>query len=197
MLTITDLSYRIQGRPLFENASLVLPDGSKTGFVGKNGTGKTTLFQLILGQIAPEGGTIEVNKKARIGAVAQEAVASSISVLDVVLSADKERTALLAEAETATDPHRIGDIHTRLAEIDAHTAEARASTILKGLGFEKDRQLGPTSELSGGWRMRVALAACCSRNPTCCCSTNRPTISISKARCGWRSISPPTPTPCS
>ncbi len=158
MLTITDLSYRIQGRPLFENASLVLPDGSKTGFVGKNGTGKTTLFQLILGQIAPEGGTIEVNKKARIGAVAQEAVASSISVLDVVLSADKERTALLAEAETATDPHRIGDIHTRLAEIDAHTAEARASTILKGLGFEKDRQLGPTSELSGGWRMRVSLA---------------------------------------
>ncbi|RYE49848.1 MAG: ATP-binding cassette domain-containing protein [Hyphomicrobiales bacterium] len=158
MLTITDLSYRIQGRPLFENASLVLPDGSKTGFVGKNGTGKTTLFQLILGQIAPEGGTIEVNKKARIGAVAQEAVASDISVLDVVLSADKERTALLAEAETATDPHRIGDIHTRLAEIDAHTAEARASTILKGLGFEKDRQLGPTSELSGGWRMRVSLA---------------------------------------
>jgi ATP-binding cassette subfamily F protein 3 len=158
MLTITDLSYRIQGRPLFENASLVLPDGSKTGFVGKNGTGKTTLFQLILGQIAPEGGSIEVNKKARIGAVAQEAVASSISVLDVVLSADKERTALLAEAETATDPHRIGDIHTRLAEIDAHTAEARASTILKGLGFEKDRQLGPTSELSGGWRMRVSLA---------------------------------------
>jgi ATP-binding cassette subfamily F protein 3 len=158
MLTITDLSYRIQGRPLFENANLVLPDGSKTGFVGKNGTGKTTLFQLILGQIAPEGGTIEVNKKARIGAVAQEAPASDISVLDVVLSADKERTALLAEAETAHDPHRIGDIHTRLAEIDAHTAEARASTILKGLGFEKDRQNAPTHELSGGWRMRVSLA---------------------------------------
>jgi ATP-binding cassette subfamily F protein 3 len=158
MLTITDLTYRIQGRALFEGASLVLPAGSKTGFVGKNGTGKTTLFQLILGQIAPEGGSIDVVKKARIGAVAQEAVASSISVLDVVLSADKERTSLLAEAETATDPHRIGDIHTRLAEIDAHTAEARASTILKGLGFEKDRQLGPTSELSGGWRMRVSLA---------------------------------------
>jgi ATP-binding cassette subfamily F protein 3 len=158
MLTITDLTYRIQGRALFEDANLVLPDGSKTGFVGKNGTGKTTLFQLIQGQLAPERGTIEVNKKARIGAVAQEAPASSISVLDVVLSADKERTALLAEAETATDPHRIGDIHTRLAEIDAHTAEARASTILKGLGFEKDRQLAPTSELSGGWRMRVSLA---------------------------------------
>ena len=159
MLTINDLSYRIQGRPLFENASLVLPDGTKTGFVGKNGTGKTTLFQLILGQIAPEGGSIEVNRKARIGSVAQEAAASDITVLDMVLSADKERTALLIEAETATDPHRIGDIHIRLAEIDAHTAEARASTILKGLGFEKDRQMGPTSELSGGWRMRVSLAA--------------------------------------
>jgi len=159
MLTINNLHYRIQGRPLFEDANLVLPDGVKAGFVGKNGTGKTTLFQLIQGFISPEQGTIEVNRKARIGAVAQEAVASDISVLDVVLSADKERTALLAEAETATDPHRIGEIHTRLAEIDAHTAEARASTILKGLGFEKERQLAPTSELSGGWRMRVSLAA--------------------------------------
>jgi ATP-binding cassette subfamily F protein 3 len=159
MLTINNLTYRIQGRALFEGASLVLPDGSKTGFVGKNGTGKTTLFQLILGQIAPEGGSIEVNRKARIGSVAQEAAASDISVLDMVLAADKERTSLLEEAETATDPHRIGDIHIRLAEIDAHTAEARASTILKGLGFEKDRQMGPTSELSGGWRMRVSLAA--------------------------------------
>ena len=158
MLTINNLTYRIQGRPLFEDASLVLPDGAKAGFVGKNGTGKTTLFQLIQGFLSPEQGSIEVNRKARIGAVAQEAVASEVSVLDVVLSADKERTSLLAEAETATDPHRIGEIHTRLAEIDAHTAEARASTILKGLGFEKDRQLAPTSELSGGWRMRVSLA---------------------------------------
>ncbi len=158
MLTISNLTYRIQGRALFENASLVLPTGSKTGFVGKNGTGKTTLFHLIQGHLAAEGGSIEVVRRARIGAVAQEAVASEVSVLDVVLSADKERTSLLAEAEHATDPHRIGDIHTRLAEIDAHTAEARASTILKGLGFEKDRQLAPTAELSGGWRMRVSLA---------------------------------------
>ncbi len=159
MLTITDLHYRIEGRALFEGASLVLPPGAKTGFVGKNGTGKSTLFQIILGQLAAESGTIELVKKARIGAVAQEAPASDMTVLDMVLAADKERTALLEEAETATDPHRIGDIHTRLAEIDAHTAEARASTILKGLGFENDRQAAPTSELSGGWRMRVALAA--------------------------------------
>jgi ATP-binding cassette subfamily F protein 3 len=115
MLTINNLTYRIQGRPLFEEASLVLPDGAKAGFVGKNGTGKTTLFQLIQGFISPEQGSIEVNRRARIGAVAQEAVASEVSVLDVVLSADKERTALMAEAETASDPHRIGEIHTRLA----------------------------------------------------------------------------------
>jgi ATP-binding cassette subfamily F protein 3 len=159
MLTINSLTYRIQGRPLFEDASLVLPDGAKAGFVGKNGTGKTTLFHLIQGHISADSGSTEVNKKARIGAVAQEAPAGEETVLEVVLAADKERTALLAEAETATDPHRIGEIHMRLADIDAHSAEARASSILKGLGFEQDRQNAPTRQLSGGWRMRVALAA--------------------------------------
>lgn len=158
MLTINNLHYRIQGRPLFEGASVTLPTGAKTGFVGKNGSGKTTLFQLIQGFIAPEQGSIEITRRARIGAVAQEAPASEMSVLDMVLTADKERTALLAEAETATDAHRIAEIHTRLADIDAHTAEGRASSILKGLGFALDRQNGPCSELSGGWRMRVALA---------------------------------------
>jgi len=158
MLTITDLTYRIQGRPLFEGASLVLPDGAKAGFVGKNGSGKTTLFNLIQGHMAVDAGSIEVNKRARIGAVAQEAPGNNLSVLETVMAADTERAALMAEAETATDAHRIADIHMRLADIDAHTAEARASTILRGLGFEQDRQLGPTSELSGGWRMRVALA---------------------------------------
>jgi len=158
MLTINNLTYRIQGRELFEDASVVLPTGSKTGFVGKNGTGKTTLFHLIQGHISLDAGSFDLNKKARIGAVAQEAPAGNESVLDVVLSADKERTALMAEAETATDPERIGEIYMRLADIDSHTAEARASSILKGLGFEADRQNAPTHELSGGWRMRVALA---------------------------------------
>ena len=158
MLTINNLTYRIQGRELFEDASVVLPTGSKTGFVGKNGTGKTTLFHLIQGHLAADAGSMELNKKARIGAVAQEAPAGNESVLEVVMAADKERTALMAEAETATDPDRIGEIYMRLADIDAHTAEARASSILKGLGFEQDRQMAPTRELSGGWRMRVALA---------------------------------------
>ncbi|KKC39675.1 glycosyl transferase family 1 [Devosia epidermidihirudinis] len=158
MLTINNLTYRIQGRELFEDASVVLPTGSKTGFVGKNGTGKTTLFHLIQGHIGADAGGMELNKKARIGAVAQEAPAGNESVLDVVMLADKERTALMAEAETATDPDRISEIYTRLADIDAYSAEGRASAILKGLGFEQDRQMAPTHELSGGWRMRVALA---------------------------------------
>lgn len=159
MLTISNITYRIQGRELFEDASLVLPTGSKTGFVGKNGTGKTTLFHIIQGHLGADAGTVELVRKARIGAVAQEAPAGEETVLSVVLAADKERTALMAEAETATDPDRIGEIYTRLADIEAHTAEARASSILKGLGFEQDRQNAPTRELSGGWRMRVALAA--------------------------------------
>jgi len=158
MLTINNLTYRIQGRELFEGASVTLPAGSKTGFVGKNGTGKTTLFHLIQGHLAVDGGSIELVKKARLGAVAQEAPAGNESVLDVVLAADTERAALLKEAETVTDPDRISEVYTRLADIDAHTAEARASSILKGLGFETDRQNAPTHELSGGWRMRVALA---------------------------------------
>ena len=95
MLKINNLTYRIQGRPLFEDASLVLPDGAKAGFVGKNGTGKTTLFHLIQGHIGADSGSTEVNKKARIGAVAQEAPAGDETVLEVVLAADKERAALL------------------------------------------------------------------------------------------------------
>ena len=158
MLTVNNLTYRIQGRELFEGASVTLPTGSKTGFVGKNGTGKTTLFHLIQGHISVDGGSIDLVKKARIGAVAQEAPASEVTVLDVVLAADTERAALLKEAETVTDPDRISEVYTRLADIDAHTAEARASAILKGLGFETDRQNSPTHELSGGWRMRVSLA---------------------------------------
>jgi ATP-binding cassette, subfamily F, member 3 len=158
MLTISSLTYRIQGRPLFEDASVVLPAGSKTGLVGKNGSGKTTLFRLIQGEIAPDGGSVEVHARAKIGGVQQEVAASEISVLDMVLNADRERAALLAEAEHASDAHRISEIHMRLADIDAHSAEARASTILKGLGFPLERQQAPTRELSGGWRMRVALA---------------------------------------
>lgn len=158
MLRIDDIRFAIEGRPLFEGASALIPDGHKVGFVGRNGTGKTTLFRLIRGELALESGTIAVNRGARIGGVAQEVPGSETSLLDTVLEADDERASLMAEAETATDPTRVADIQTRLADIDAWSAEARAATILKGLGFGQTEQAMPCSAFSGGWRMRVALA---------------------------------------
>ncbi|GGE97812.1 ABC-F family ATP-binding cassette domain-containing protein [Stappia taiwanensis] len=159
MLQITDLTFRIAGRTLLERASVTLPSGAKTGFVGRNGAGKSTLFRLITGDASPESGEIRMPKGLRIGQVAQEAPGTEETLLEIVLAADTERTALLAEAETAEDPHRIAEIHTRLADIDSHTAEARAARILAGLGFDAEAQARPCSSFSGGWRMRVALAA--------------------------------------
>ena len=159
MLIVQDVTYRIAGRLLLDEASVIVPTGAKVGFVGKNGTGKTTLFKLITGDIVVESGTTSIPKGSRIGQVAQEAPGSEIKLVDFVLAADKERAALLLEAETATDPHRIADIHIRLSDIDAHSAEARAATILSGLGFDHAAQSRPCSDFSGGWRMRVALAA--------------------------------------
>ncbi|MGY6697738.1 MAG: ABC-F family ATP-binding cassette domain-containing protein [Roseinatronobacter sp.] len=158
MLSISDLTYSIEGRPLFEAASANIPTGHKIGLVGRNGTGKTTLFRLIRGELALEGGSISLPSRARIGGVAQEVPSSATSLIDTVLEADTERASLMAEAETATDPTRIATIQTRLADIDAWSAEGRASAILKGLGFDADAQLRPCSDFSGGWRMRVALA---------------------------------------
>jgi len=159
MLHINDLTYRVEGRLLIDHATVALPAGHKVGFVGRNGTGKSTLLKLILGELQPETGSCSVPKNARIGAVAQEAPGGSETLIEVVLAADTERASLLAEAETAHDPHRIAEIQTRLADIDAHSAPARAATILAGLGFNEAAQNEPCSSFSGGWRMRVALAA--------------------------------------
>ena len=159
MLHINDLTYRIGHRLLIDHASVALPDGAKVGLVGANGAGKTTLFRLISGEIGPESGSVGLPRHARIGQVAQEAPGGPESLIEVVLAADHERESLLAEAETAHDPHRIAEIHTRLADIDSHSAEARAATILAGLGFGEAAQKEPCSSFSGGWRMRVALAA--------------------------------------
>jgi ATP-binding cassette, subfamily F, member 3 len=158
MLTLADITYSVEGRPLFEGASARIPAGHKVGLVGRNGAGKTTLFRLIRGELALESGTIRLPSRARIGGVAQEAPASEASLLDTVLAADIERAALLAEAEAAHDAHRIAEIQHRLADIDAWSAEARASAILRGLGFTAEEQLRPCADFSGGWRMRVALA---------------------------------------
>jgi ATP-binding cassette subfamily F protein 3 len=159
MLIINDLSLRIAGRLLLDHASLTLPAGSKAGLVGRNGTGKTTLFRAITGDLASETGNVSMPKNTRIGQVAQEAPGTEEPLIEIVLKADKERAALLEEEKTATDPNRIAEIHIRLADIDAHTAEARAATILSGLGFDEEAQKRPASSFSGGWRMRVALAA--------------------------------------
>ncbi len=159
MLRINDISYSIEGRPLFDGASAVIPNGHKVGLVGRNGAGKTTLFKLIRGELSLDGGDLSLPTRAKIGGVAQEVPSSETSLLNTVLEADTERAALLHEAEEASDPTRISEIQSRLADIDAWSAEGRAATILKGLGFDDDEQLKPCSDFSGGWRMRVALAA--------------------------------------
>ena len=159
MLHINDLTYRIEGRPLFTQATLAINEGHKVGLVGRNGTGKSTLFRLIKGDISPDDGEINLRKNMKLGVVDQEVPSGPQSLIETVLDADKERRSLLAEADTATDPMRIAAIHTRLSDIDAYSAEARGASILSGLGFTAEDQLKPCSDFSGGWRMRVALAA--------------------------------------
>ena len=159
MLVIDDLTVRIAGRTLIEGASVNVPTGARVGMVGRNGTGKSTLFNVIAGDYAAEHGSVTLPPRWRIGRLAQEAPNGPDSLTDVVLGADTERTALLSEAETATDPHRIAEIQTRLADIGAHAAPARAASILSGLGFSSADQERAVQEFSGGWRMRVALAA--------------------------------------
>lgn len=158
MLRISEINYSVEGRPLFEEATAVIPDGHKVGLVGRNGAGKTTLFRIIRGELGLDAGDISLPSRAKIGGVAQEVPSSETSLIDTVLAADVERAALMVEAETATEAGRIADIQARLVDIDAWTAEGRAASILKGLGFDDYDQQQPCSAYSGGWRMRVALA---------------------------------------
>lgn len=159
MLTISDLTYRIGGRTLLEEASAQIPDGHRIGLVGRNGMGKTTLLRLITGEIQGDSGDITVGSRQKIGTVSQEAPDGELALIDIVLAADQERAQLLDEAESAGDPHRLGEIHARLNDIDAHAAPARAARILAGLGFDDAAQKRSVGEFSGGWRMRVALAS--------------------------------------
>ena len=159
MLVIEDLSVRIAGLSLLDGASARVPAGARVGLIGRNGAGKSTLFRVIAGDIAPEHGAIGLPARARIGRLPQEAPDGPESLIEIVLAADRERGALLAEAERAGDPHRIAEIQTRLADIGAHAAPARAAGILAGLGFSHQDQQRACQEFSGGWRMRVALAA--------------------------------------
>jgi len=153
MLHVNDLVFRIGGRTLFDGATVAVPEGHKAGLVGRNGAGKTTFFRIVAGKLLVDGGSVRARRSARIGTVAQEAPSGPASLLDT------ERAALLNAAETETDGHRLAEVHTRLADMDAHAAPARAAAILAGLGFDTEAQARPCSSFSGGWRMRVALAA--------------------------------------
>ncbi|MHA1109263.1 MAG: ABC-F family ATP-binding cassette domain-containing protein [Alphaproteobacteria bacterium] len=159
MLRIDNLTYRIGARVLFDQADAAINPGHRVGLVGRNGTGKTTLLNLIMRTLTLDGGAIEMPSRWRIGMTSQEAPGGNQSLIDTVLATDSELAALTAEAETATDGHRIAEIHERLGDMGAWSARARAARILAGLGFNEAAQQRPCSEFSGGWRMRVALAA--------------------------------------
>ncbi|MEM7458089.1 MAG: ABC-F family ATP-binding cassette domain-containing protein [Pseudomonadota bacterium] len=160
MLTISNLDFRVEARPLFEGASATISKGWKVGLVGRNGTGKSTLLRLIREDVENPSAdsSIRLGTGARLGWVAQEVAPGDETILDIVLDCDEERAALMAEADTATDPNRIADIHTRLIDIDAWSAEARAAEVLMGLGFKHEDLARQTREFSGGWRMRAAIA---------------------------------------
>jgi ATP-binding cassette subfamily F protein 3 len=159
MLTINGITVRLGGRSILDRATASIPPGSKVGLIGRNGAGKSTLMKVMVGQLEADEGEIEMPRRTRLGYIAQEAPSGTRTPFEAVLAADTERAALLDEAEHCTDAHRLGDIHDRLLAIDAYSAPARAGRILLGLGFDEEMQGLPLDSYSGGWKMRVALAA--------------------------------------
>ncbi len=165
MLTIKNLTYRINGRPIFENASAVLQDGWKIGVVGLNGAGKSTLFRLVTSEIEADGGDIELSQKQTMGIVRQDMPDVDTPIIDMVLQAHTELYTVLKAAETETDPNKLGDIYEQIGLMDGYSAPSRAAILLTGLGFREDQMQTPFNSLSGGWRMRVALAGALFRAP--------------------------------
>ncbi len=159
MLSFNGLTVRLGGRTILDRAAASLPVRARVGLIGRNGAGKTTLIKAIIGELEPDDGSIDMPRAARIGYMAQEAPSGATTPVETVLAADVERAALLAEEEAGADHDRIAEIHERLIAIDAHTAPARAAKILVGLGFDEEMQARPIDSYSGGWKMRVALAA--------------------------------------
>ena len=159
MLSLNGITVRLGGRSILDGASASLPPRSRVGLIGRNGAGKSTLMRVVAGLMEPDDGSADMPRGARMGYIAQEAPAGSATPFETVLAADTERAALLDEADHCVDPDRLGEVHERLNAIDAHAAPARAARILVGLGFDEDMQHRPLDSFSGGWRMRVALAA--------------------------------------
>ena len=166
LLVITDITIRMAGRTLLNQASLTVDPGRRIGLVGRNGAGKSTLFKAITGVVPLDGGDIRFSSRARMAQVKQEAPSGPQSLLETVLEGDEERSSLLLEADDHnTEPMRLAEVHDRLHAIGADAAPARAATILAGLGFDAATQQRPVDEFSGGWRMRVALATALFANP--------------------------------
>lgn len=159
MLTISGITVRLGGRTIIDRASATVPTGARVGLIGRNGAGKSTLMKVLIGEIEPDEGSVDMPRRARLGYIAQEAPTGTATPFESVLAADTERAALLIEADTCTDPDRLADVHERLIAIDAYTAPARAARILIGLGFDEAMQASPLDSFSGGWKMRVALAS--------------------------------------
>ncbi|WP_209346853.1 ABC-F family ATP-binding cassette domain-containing protein [Pontixanthobacter sp. CEM42] len=159
MLGINGITVRLGGRTIIDRATAAIPPGGRVGLIGRNGAGKSTLMKAIIGDIDPDEGSIDMPRRTRLGYIAQEAPSGDATPLESVLAADTERMELLAESETCEDPDRLGDVHERLLAIDAYTAESRAARILIGLGFDEAMQAQNIDSFSGGWKMRVALAA--------------------------------------
>ncbi len=159
MLSFSNITVRLGGKLILDKASASLPPRSRVGLIGRNGAGKSTLMRIIAGLAEPDEGSVDMPRGARLGYVSQEAPGGTITPFETVLAADTERSSLLVEADTCEDAQRVAEIHERLNAIDAHSAPARAARILVGLGFDEDMQHRPMDSFSGGWRMRVALAA--------------------------------------
>jgi ATP-binding cassette subfamily F protein 3 len=157
MLQINELSFTAWGRRFFDDASVSIPVGVKAGIVGRNGIGKSTLFGLILGQLSPTGGEINIPKAWRVATVDQEVASSPTLLIDAVLALDVRRAKLMLLAETAP-PERQAEVHADLDAIGAERAPSRAAEILNGLGFSTEDLTRPMSDFSGGWRMRATLA---------------------------------------
>ncbi|MFC4254416.1 ATP-binding cassette domain-containing protein [Altererythrobacter xixiisoli] len=159
MITIQNITVRLGGNTIIDGATAAIPTGARVGLIGRNGAGKSTLMKVLIGQLEPDNGSVDMPRRATLGYIAQEAPTGTQTPFEAVLAADKERTELLAESETCTDPDRLGDVHERLLAIDAYSAPSRAARILIGLGFDEEMQAQPLDSFSGGWKMRVALAA--------------------------------------
>ncbi|HUE79323.1 MAG TPA: ABC-F family ATP-binding cassette domain-containing protein [Sphingomicrobium sp.] len=159
MLNLNDVTVRLGGEIIIDGANAALPGGGRVGLVGRNGAGKSTLMRIVAGELEPDGGSVELPKGARVGYIAQDAPGGSQSAFEHVLAADVERTRLLERTEAGTDHQHVAEAHERLNAIDAHAAPSRAAKILAGLGIGEEMQQAPLETFSGGWRMRVALAA--------------------------------------